>query len=104
MIRRNGQVLGSVFMAGLNTPEPVVVERARDNPAPVPPLAPLEPPDPVGDSVPASDGTGLPKHYANKPEWVDYAVNHAPVGKRLSVDDANELSKSELIELFGGQE
>lgn len=103
MIIRNGQVLGSVLIAGLNTEpprksEPVVP--AQDSvtpPAEVPPVAP-EPPDP------AKSGTGVPKHYANKPEWVDYAVNHAPEGKRLRLDEANELSKSELIELFGGQE
>ena len=42
-----------------------------------------------------------PKQVANKAAWEDWAVNHAPEGQRISAEEAETLTKKELIARFG---
>lgn len=66
------------------------------------PKAP-ETPEPVAEAAfeptvePSAEPTvEAPKPYASKSDWVDYAIS-----KGLGEDEANSLSKSDLIELYG---
>lgn len=82
MFFRNGEALGSV----------------RTEPK----VEPTSDPEPRGqeDALSAtSTSTERPKDYDNKPEWVEYAVF-----KGASRDEAEGLTKPELIELYGGEE
>ncbi len=42
-----------------------------------------------------------PKQAAPKAVWVEYAVNGAPEDERISEDEAETLTKAELVERFG---
>jgi hypothetical protein len=46
---------------------------------------------------PPEDADGPPKQAAPKADWVDYAVS-----KGADVDEAEVLTKQELVELYGG--
>lgn len=45
----------------------------------------------------SADDAGKPKHVAPKAEWVDYAVTQG-----ADRDEAEDMTKAELIELYGG--
>ena len=56
-------------------------------------------------SVPAAadPALGPPQRVATKAEWVDYAVaSCAGTDTPLSVEDAEAMTKAELVEQFGG--
>ncbi len=42
-----------------------------------------------------------PAQSASKAEWVAYATAHPDEARRLSVEDAEQLTKAELVERFG---
>ncbi|TDD25050.1 hypothetical protein E1287_37600 [Actinomadura sp. KC06] len=42
-----------------------------------------------------------PTQSAPKAEWVGYAVRHPDESRRMSPDDAEALTKQDLIDLFG---
>ena len=52
-------------------------------------------PGDVGDDV-----LDKPKQAAPKASWVEYAVNGAPAGERISEDEAEAMTKAELVERF----
>lgn len=104
MFYRNGQALGSVNSAELKAatkpkpkpePEPEAVEAA---PEPDPVVVPI--PEPVLDD-PGTSGSplpvvGRPSVTDRKAEWVDFAV-----AQGAGRDEAEVLTKAELVELFG---
>lgn len=52
---------------------------------------------------PSDDGQDVldkPKQAAPKASWVEYAVNGAPVDERISEDEAEAMTKAELVERF----
>ncbi|MGV7585235.1 hypothetical protein PJN38_24235 [Mycobacterium kansasii] len=53
---------------------------------------------PVGD--PVGDGD-KPKQVAPKAAWIEYAVSRAPQDQRLTADEAEAMTKAELVERFG---
>ena len=60
-------------------------------------LAPRErPAPPVDDPEPVDK----PKQAAPKASWVQYAVHGAPEGERISEDEAEAMTKAELVERF----
>lgn len=87
MFVRNGESLGSVRTAAAPkaSPEPDPVPKADQESTPPP--------------TPPAESTERPKDYDNKPEWVEYAVS-----KGAGRDEAEGLTKPELIELYGGEE
>lgn len=54
--------------------------------------------DEVSDADEALD---KPKQAAPKASWVEYAVNGAPEDERISEDEAEAMTKAELVERFG---
>lgn len=46
------------------------------------------------------DEPDVPKQAAPKAVWVEYAVNGAPEGERISDAEAEALTKAELVERF----
>lgn len=52
-----------------------------------------------GDNPPAAPKP--PAQSASKAEWVGYAVRHPDESRRMSPDDAEALTKADLIERFG---
>lgn len=55
--------------------------------------------EPVEEPAPAAAAEAKPeppKEYENKPAWVDYAVSQG-----LSKDEANAMSKQDLVDKFG---
>ena len=90
MFVRNGEALGSVRAEPRVDPEPP--ETVAD--------------EPVTDSEPAPEPVLVekPKPYDSKAEWVAYVVattvdSESPVSEA----DADDLTKAELIELYGGE-
>lgn len=63
----------------------------------------VEPADAPEAEDAAAQGGGVerPKDYAPKTEWVTYAANHPDESRRLSAEDADALTKAELVELYG---
>lgn len=61
----------------------------------------------VGGAQPAADPgddpepVDKPKQAAPKASWVEYAVNGAPEDERISEDEAEAMTKAELVERFG---
>lgn len=87
MIIVNGEAVGSgVPKGGLPTPQ-----AEQPQPATQPPH--VEPPEPV---EPQQESEGPPKEYATKSDWVDWAVSRG-----ADRDEAESLTKNELIELYG---
>lgn len=87
MFIRNGEALGSVLHSAV----------PGASPPPVP--APAEEPEPQ----PEPRLVERPKDHDSKADWVDYAVAcTAGTDHPLSVEDASESTKAELIELYGG--
>lgn len=66
-----------------------MVEKVGGAPAPV---------DPDDD---LDDEPDKPKQAAPKAAWEEYAVERAPEGQRISQEEAESLTKKELIERFG---
>ncbi|RFZ11189.1 hypothetical protein DSM43518_02029 [Mycobacterium marinum] len=48
-----------------------------------------------------ADSPEKPKQVAPKADWIDYAVNGAPVADRISESEAEAMTKAELVEMFG---
>lgn len=98
MFFRNGEALGSVLhsaVPGANPPKPEATK-----PEPVPPPAPEPTPVVEAETEPETVAElPVPKHYDTKPEWVDFAVSNG-----LDRDEAEVLTKAELIELYGGEQ
>jgi len=96
MFVRKGQALGSVLHGTDPGAEPPVELPAAE--------------EPKGQKLEmrelsSSDLEGLerPKDYATKAEWVEFVVaKTAETEQPVSVDEADALSKNELIELYGG--
>ena len=56
----------------------------------------------VDDSEGGEDGGPIrPRSGDPKADWVSYATNHPDEGRRLSAEDADALTKAELVELYG---
>lgn len=51
-------------------------------------------------SSPTGDDYEKPKQVAPKAAWIEYAVFGAPGGQRLTRDEAEVLTKAELVERF----
>lgn len=85
MFIRNGQALGSV-----NWEEFAQHQAAQKRPrrAAAKPPPPVEPPD----------DDEAPKPYDAKPDWVDFAVS-----KGADRGEAESLTKTELVELYGDE-
>lgn len=100
MFYRNGQALGSVNSTELKAvaePKPVFKPVApKPEPLTVPDLepAPVPAPEPAAEAAPAM--VARPAVTDRKAEWVDFAVAQG-VGR----DEADALTKAELVELFG---
>lgn len=78
MFVRNGQALGSVLHSAVPGAEPAE-------------------PETEAEPVPEPVESDAPSQHDLKADWVDYAVS-----KGLDRDEAEELTKAELIELYGG--
>lgn len=92
MFIRNGETLGSVLHSAASR-EPSTVPAPVEGPEPHPPTPHTEP----------SRGVERPKDYDSKAEWVLYAVaSSAGTDNPVTEQDAEELTKAELIELYGG--
>lgn len=105
MFYRNGQALGSVNSTELKAvaePKPVFKPVApkpvapKPEPLTVPDLDPalVPAPEPAAEAAPAV--VARPAVTDRKAEWVDFAVAQG-VGR----DEADALTKAELVELFG---
>lgn len=90
MIIAFGEAVGS----GADTFAPA---SQADEPQPAPPQPETveAEPEPTPELEPAE--VEPPKHYAAKPDWVDYAVSQG-----ADRDEAENSTKDELIELYGG--
>lgn len=66
----------------------------RVNPDGSPYVEPVEGDEPPPEPKP-------PAQSASKAEWVGWAVDHPDESRRLSPDDAEALTKADLIEKFG---
>lgn len=102
MFVRNGQALGSVLHSAVPgaDAEPEEKVEPQPPPEPVPEPAPVEVPIPEPEPDPAeveSVDVQPPKQYDAKPEWVEFAVSNG-----LDREEAESLTKAELIELYGG--
>lgn len=85
MFVRNGEVLGSVQVEPKAEPEPQKAPEPEPTPEPE-----QEPQDP-------------PKTSDTKAEWVAYVVAAtADTDEPVSEEDAEAMTKAELIELYGG--
>lgn len=98
MFVRKGQALGSVNhqrLAELRAERPT---RKKREPAPEPTVEPepQEQPEPQESETESVDDTGRPKDYDAKGVWVDYAVSQG-----ADPTEAEELTKTQIIELFG---
>jgi hypothetical protein len=92
MFVRNGQALGSVLAEPKARPKPQK-EKAPE-PVPEPVVEPV---------VEATEVLEPPKHYDQKSEWVAYVVAKTKdTDKPVSEDEADAMTKSDLIELYGG--
>lgn len=79
MFVRNGQALGSVLHSAALGAEPAEPEEEPT-------------PEPEKDA-------GRPKDYDTKADWVAYAV---AVDDSLSEEDAEAMTKAELVDKYGG--
>lgn len=88
MFVRNGQALGSVLHStepGAESPEPTGAEQVAT------------PPETVGPQL------EVPKHYDQKADWVAFVVaKTADSSAPVSEEDADAMTKADLIELYGG--
>lgn len=94
MFVRNGQVLGSVLhsaVPGASGPKSKKAKAVEPEPE-VTPESQSETETDEQDEV-----VDPPKPYDSKAEWVDYAVS-----KGAQRDEAEELTKADLIEMYGG--
>lgn len=99
MFVRKGQVLGSVLHRAVPKTE-TAPEREEDEQQPAPEAVE---PEPEPETEPGE--VVRPKDYAPKPEWVRYAVAvTADTDNPLSEWDADDLTKTELIERYGGHD
>lgn len=58
--------------------------------------------EPDSDDVdPGPEVIDPPKRVSPKAEWIDYAVNGAPLEDRIPEDEAQAMTKAELVEMFG---
>lgn len=102
-----GDLAGLIFRAGSAEADSendfAALEYCRRRGYTVEPITDAEPPEAEDsqDAEPQSVGVERPKDYAPKPEWVAYAANHPDESRRLSVEDADALTKAELVELYG---
>lgn len=75
-----------------------------DTPANVEDANDLEVPEVLEDGDDGEDGEVggpiRPRSSDPKADWVSYATNHPDEGRRLSAEDADALTKAELVELY----
>lgn len=102
--RFNGEFAGLVFRAG---------EATADTPADQAAVIycqrrgyTVEPLDTSADDASETDsesggGPIQPRSGDPKADWVTYAANHPDETRRLSIEDAEALTKAELVELYG---
>ncbi len=95
MFVRNGEALGSVRAepkVDPQTPEPVEGEPVTETPE--------------SEHEPETEeSVETPKPYDSKAEWVAFVVaSTAGAESPVSEEDAEDLTKAELIELYGGTE
>lgn len=103
MFVRNGEKLGSVLVDADSSEAEPEIQPAANQPEPEPesvqvegPAATEPEPEPEPESTPEP-----PRHADPKSDWVAFAVDGAEEGKRVSREEAEAMTKAELIEMFG---
>lgn len=100
MFVRNGEKLGSVLVDADSSEAEPEIQPAANQPEPEP--VPVEEPTAVVESEPEPESVPEPPRHADpKGDWVAFAVDGAEEGKRISREEALDMTKAELIEKFG---
>ncbi len=89
IILPNGEAVGSINYAELAALRGEGAVQAEAAPSGAAEAAPPEP---------EPETSSAPKHYDAKGEWVDYAVSQG-----ADRDEAESLTKQDLIEMYGGE-
>ncbi len=105
MFVRNGEKLGSVLVDADSSEAEPDIQPAANQPEPEPESVPEPVEEPTATEPEVESETVStpkpPRHVYPKSDWVAFAVDGAEENERVSREEAEAMTKAELIEMFG---